>query len=78
MKQHGVLEQVVHDEFNRQVANAWKDFNEECIRPTVVPMPLLMCCLYSLFFILYSFMDKSFILYVDTYFVTPFILVLGL
>ncbi|KAM4105628.1 hypothetical protein ACB094_04G005800 [Castanea mollissima] len=45
MKQHGVSEQVVHDEFNRQVANAWKDINEECIRPTVVPMPLLMRCL---------------------------------
>ena len=45
MKQHGVLEQLVHDEFNRQVVNAWKDINEECIRPTVVPMPLLMCCL---------------------------------
>ena len=45
MKQHGVSEQVVHDEFDRQVANAWKDINEECIRPTVVPMPLLMCCL---------------------------------
>ena len=42
MKQHGVSEQVVHDEFNRQVANAWKDINEECIRPTFVPMPLLM------------------------------------
>ncbi|KAK4576696.1 hypothetical protein RGQ29_027301 [Quercus rubra] len=42
MKQHGVSEQVVHNEFNRQVGNAWKDINEECIRPTVVPMPLLM------------------------------------
>ncbi|KAM3696452.1 hypothetical protein ACJW31_06G039500 [Castanea mollissima] len=42
MKQHGVSEQVVHNEFNRQVANAWKDINEECIRPIVVPMPLLM------------------------------------
>ncbi|XP_050247222.1 sesquiterpene synthase 2-like [Quercus robur] len=42
MKQHGVSEQVVHDELNRQVANAWKDINEECIRPTVVPMSLLM------------------------------------
>ncbi|XP_050247221.1 sesquiterpene synthase 2-like [Quercus robur] len=42
MRQHGVSEQVVHDELNRQVANAWKDINEECIRPTVVPMPLLM------------------------------------
>ena len=45
MKQHSVSEQVIHDEFNRQVANAWKDINEECIRPTVVPMPLLMRCL---------------------------------
>ena len=44
MKQHGVSKQVVHDEFNRQVANAWKDINEECIRPTVVPRPLLMRC----------------------------------
>uniref|UniRef100_A0A7N2MBQ2 Uncharacterized protein n=1 Tax=Quercus lobata TaxID=97700 RepID=A0A7N2MBQ2_QUELO len=42
MKQHGVSEQVVHDELNRHVANAWKDINEECIRPTIVPMPLLM------------------------------------
>ena len=42
MKQHGVSEQVVHNEFNRQVANAWKDINEECIRPTIVPMPLIM------------------------------------
>ena len=42
MKQHGVPEQVVHDELNKQVANAWKDINEECIRPTIVPMTLLM------------------------------------
>jgi hypothetical protein len=42
MKQHGVSEQVVHDELNKQVANAWQDINEECMRPTVVPMPLLM------------------------------------
>ena len=42
MKQHGVSEQVVHDELNKQVANAWKDVNQECMRPTVVPMPLLM------------------------------------
>uniref|UniRef100_A0A2N9FG29 Terpene synthase N-terminal domain-containing protein n=1 Tax=Fagus sylvatica TaxID=28930 RepID=A0A2N9FG29_FAGSY len=42
MKQHGVSEQVVHDELKRQVDDAWKDINEECMRPTVVPMPLLM------------------------------------
>ena len=42
MKQHGVSEQVVHDELKMQVDDAWKDINEECMRPTVVPMPLLM------------------------------------
>uniref|UniRef100_A0A2N9GC24 Terpene synthase N-terminal domain-containing protein n=1 Tax=Fagus sylvatica TaxID=28930 RepID=A0A2N9GC24_FAGSY len=42
MKQHGVSEEVVHDELNRQVIDAWKDINEECVRPTTVPMPLLI------------------------------------
>ncbi|XP_030931548.1 (-)-germacrene D synthase-like [Quercus lobata] len=42
MKQYGVTEQVVNEEFNKQVSNAWKDINEELMRPTDVPMPLLM------------------------------------
>ena len=42
MKQHGVSEEVVHDELNRQVIDAWNDINEECVRPTTVPMPLLI------------------------------------
>ncbi|KAM3696524.1 hypothetical protein ACJW31_06G045400 [Castanea mollissima] len=42
MKQHGVSEQVVHDKLNEQVVDAWKDINEECLRPTAFPMPLLM------------------------------------
>ena len=42
MKQHGVSEQVAYDELNKQVVDAWKDINEECIRPTAFPMPLLM------------------------------------
>ena len=41
MKQHGVSEQVAYDELNKQVVDAWKDINEECIRPTAFPMPLL-------------------------------------
>ncbi|KAM3744344.1 hypothetical protein ACB098_06G046100 [Castanea mollissima] len=45
MKQHGVSEQVVHDKLNEQVVDAWKDINEECLRPTAFPMPLLMCVL---------------------------------
>uniref|UniRef100_F6HMZ5 Sesquiterpene synthase n=1 Tax=Vitis vinifera TaxID=29760 RepID=F6HMZ5_VITVI len=32
-------------EFQKQVVDAWRDINEEFLRPTVVPMPLLMCVL---------------------------------
>ena len=42
MKQYGVTEQVVNEEFNKQVSNAWKEINEELMRPTDIPMPLLM------------------------------------
>lgn len=31
---------------HKLVANAWKDINEEFLRPTIVPMPLLTCALY--------------------------------
>ncbi|KAK9989338.1 hypothetical protein SO802_029577 [Lithocarpus litseifolius] len=41
MKQYGVSKQEVHDEFRKQIVNAWKDINKECIRPTEVPVPLL-------------------------------------
>ncbi|KAL6315655.1 hypothetical protein AAG906_004826 [Vitis piasezkii] len=41
MKQHGVSEQQAYDEFHKQIENAWKDINEECLRPTAVPMLLL-------------------------------------
>ncbi|XP_043701581.1 (-)-germacrene D synthase-like [Telopea speciosissima] len=42
MKQHGVTEQEACDEFKRRVENAWKDINQGCIKPTIVPMPFLM------------------------------------
>ncbi|RVW82922.1 Sesquiterpene synthase [Vitis vinifera] len=35
----------VYNEFQKQVVDAWRDINEEFLRPTVVPMPLLMCVL---------------------------------
>ncbi|KAJ0035052.1 hypothetical protein Pint_26526 [Pistacia integerrima] len=41
MKQHGTSEEEVVKLFGEQVANAWKDINEEFIKPTAVPMPLL-------------------------------------
>ncbi|XP_057968253.1 (-)-germacrene D synthase-like [Malania oleifera] len=41
MKQYGASEQEAHAELQKQVVNAWKDINGECLRPTVVPMPLL-------------------------------------
>ncbi|XP_043700443.1 (-)-germacrene D synthase-like [Telopea speciosissima] len=42
MKQHGVTEQKACDEFKRRIENAWKDINEGCIKPTIVPMSFLM------------------------------------
>ncbi|KAJ4700857.1 Sesquiterpene synthase [Melia azedarach] len=42
MKQHGATEEEACNEFRKQVINAWKDINEECLRPTSVPMPLLL------------------------------------
>ncbi|XP_057947853.1 probable sesquiterpene synthase [Malania oleifera] len=42
MNQYGVSEQEAQDEFAKQVINAWKDINQECLRPTAVPMPLLV------------------------------------
>ena len=41
MKQHGASEQETHKEFNKQVRDAWKDINEECLMPTAVPMTVL-------------------------------------
>ncbi|KAJ4726171.1 Linalool synthase [Melia azedarach] len=43
MKQHGVSEDEVEKVFRQEVANAWKDINEEFLRlrPTGVPMALM-------------------------------------
>ena len=41
MKQYGVSKQEVQDEFRKQIVNAWKDINKECIRPTEVPVSLV-------------------------------------
>ncbi|KAJ4833933.1 hypothetical protein Tsubulata_043483, partial [Turnera subulata] len=42
MKQHGnSSEEEIVKIFREEIANAWKDMNEECLKPTAVPMPLL-------------------------------------
>ena len=42
MKQYGVSEKEVYEKFLQQVEDEWKGINEELLRPTNVPMPLLM------------------------------------
>ncbi|XP_058219951.1 (-)-germacrene D synthase-like isoform X2 [Rhododendron vialii] len=42
MKQYGATEEEAVAEFQKQVTSAWKDNNSECLRPTAVPMPVLL------------------------------------
>ncbi|KAG5523020.1 hypothetical protein RHGRI_034987 [Rhododendron griersonianum] len=42
MKQYGATEEEAVAEFHKQVTSAWKDNNSECLRPTAVPMPVLL------------------------------------
>ncbi|KAM5559431.1 (-)-alpha-pinene synthase-like [Rosa sericea] len=41
MKQHGVSEQETIEVFNKKIVDSWKDINEEFLKPTAVPMPVL-------------------------------------
>ncbi|KAL3503365.1 hypothetical protein ACH5RR_037814 [Cinchona calisaya] len=41
MNEHGASKQESIDEFQKQVTNAWKDINKECLGQTLVPMPVL-------------------------------------
>uniref|UniRef100_A0A2N9I731 Uncharacterized protein n=1 Tax=Fagus sylvatica TaxID=28930 RepID=A0A2N9I731_FAGSY len=41
MAQNGATEEEATNELCKQVRDAWKDINEECLYPTTVPMPLL-------------------------------------
>ncbi|KAJ4850830.1 hypothetical protein Tsubulata_047454, partial [Turnera subulata] len=40
-KEHGVPEEEACKVLQMEVVKAWKDINEECLKPTAVPMPLL-------------------------------------
>lgn len=41
MKQYGISEDQVLNEFNDQMVKAWMDINQEFLKPTVVSLPLL-------------------------------------
>ncbi|XVF77135.1 hypothetical protein PTKIN_Ptkin14bG0016500 [Pterospermum kingtungense] len=41
MEQFGVSAQEAYDEFNKHIENAWKDINEEFLKPTAMPGPVL-------------------------------------
>jgi hypothetical protein len=41
MKQHGATEAEAIKEFQKEITDAWKDINQECLYPTIVPMPLV-------------------------------------
>ena len=38
---NGVSEEQVYSELQNQIENAWLDVNQECLKPTTIPMPLL-------------------------------------
>ncbi|XP_058092421.1 probable terpene synthase 2 isoform X1 [Magnolia sinica] len=41
MNENGASEQEACDKFGEMLAMAWKDINQECLRPTPIPMPLI-------------------------------------
>ncbi|CAA3019352.1 vetispiradiene synthase 2-like, partial [Olea europaea subsp. europaea] len=42
MTENGVTKEVVVDKFLKMTTNAWKDINEECLRPTSSSREILM------------------------------------
>ena len=42
MKQHNLSEKAAVKDLEKMLEDAWKDMNEECMRPTAVPRDLLL------------------------------------
>ncbi|XP_021596997.1 probable terpene synthase 2 [Manihot esculenta] len=57
MKQNDISEQEARVEFNKQIVDAWKDINEECLRPSNIPMPLLTRVINLACFVDYFYKD---------------------
>jgi len=45
MRQYDMSREDAIQEVRKRVVDAWKDMNEECLRPTEIPMPFLTCIL---------------------------------
>ncbi|KAI9081549.1 hypothetical protein K1719_036435 [Acacia pycnantha] len=45
MKEQGVTRPKAVGELRKTIKSAWKDINEECLKPTQVPIPFLMVVL---------------------------------
>ncbi|KAK4285101.1 hypothetical protein QN277_001843 [Acacia crassicarpa] len=45
MKEKGVTRPEAIDELRKMIKSAWKNINEECLKPTQVPIPFLMVVL---------------------------------
>ncbi|KAL4619172.1 hypothetical protein ACB092_06G060600 [Castanea dentata] len=45
MAQYGATEEDAINELRKEVTNAWKDINEECLYPTIVSKPIIMSIL---------------------------------
>ena len=43
MNQHGISEEEAYDSLQKDVDNAWKDINEECLKAEVVAKVVLDC-----------------------------------
>lgn len=41
MKKYNVSREASVQEGQKRIANAWKDMNKQCLRPTEIPMPFL-------------------------------------
>ncbi|OMP04545.1 hypothetical protein COLO4_09544 [Corchorus olitorius] len=41
MNQYGATEQDAYDDFNKKIKEAWKDINQEFLKPTAVPVSAL-------------------------------------
>ncbi|XP_054814694.1 (-)-germacrene D synthase-like [Prosopis cineraria] len=59
MKEHGMSRQETIEELRKMIMSAWKDINEECLRPTQVPMPFLMIVLSHACFIETMYKDAD-------------------
>jgi (-)-germacrene D synthase len=45
MREYDMNREAAIQECQKKIDNAWKDINQECLKPTEVPLPILTCVL---------------------------------